>query len=356
MRLRLAAILVIALSACGGEMADEEILRADEEHQAERGVANFERLVERYRTTHVARGAHAKGHACLKAELTVDPDLPSALRHGVFALPGQRYKAWVRFSNGHFDLDISADGERDARGMAIKLLEPPGDPLVRAANGPATQDFLLTNSPVFFARDIAAYNDLVAAPEDFLGYFLPGWDPREWRIREFVSALRTLGDPPVSLLDEQYFSVTPYHLGPHTVKYATRACTPATAGELPESVAKNYLASELAARLAEHAACFEFLVQRHRSGAGLSIEDPTVEWPEAVAPFEPVARLDLPKQAVADGGASGFCENLAFAPWHALPAHRPLGQFNRLRKHVYPASSNYRHAENGTDIPVQLDW
>ena len=56
-------------------------------------------------------------------------DIQSDYRHGVFSQPGKRYKSWVRFSNGHYDLKTSNDYKNDARGMALKLMEINGQPL-----------------------------------------------------------------------------------------------------------------------------------------------------------------------------------------------------------------------------------
>ena len=49
--------------------------------------------------TMARRAVHPKAHGCVKAQFIVDPDLPAAYRVGVFATPGKRYPAWIRFSN-----------------------------------------------------------------------------------------------------------------------------------------------------------------------------------------------------------------------------------------------------------------
>ena len=40
---------------------------------------------------------------------------------------------------------------------------------------------------------------------------------------------------------------------------------------------------------------------------------------------------------------------VSVTPWHSLPAHRPLGGINRLRKIVYREISKLRHQLNGAD-------
>jgi hypothetical protein len=40
-------------------------------------------------------------------------------------------------------------------------------------------------------------------------------------------------------------------------------------------------------------------------------------------------------------------EVLAFNPWHAVAAHRPLGNIMRARKRAYAESAGYRRKMNG---------
>ena len=83
----------------------------------------------------------------------------------------------------------------------------------------------------------------------------------------------------------------------------------------------------------------------------MPIEDPSINWKESDSPFITLATINIPIQEFDSEEQVAFCENLSFAPWHALPEHRPLGQLNRLRRHAYPASSGYRHEQNQARIP-----
>ena len=150
--LTITGIICILLYACSSDetASTEEVFHQDEAQQAEIAVTNFKKLLDDYKTSYVARGAHAKAHGCVKAQFNVSKQIEDRFKHGIFSQAGRQYKAWIRFSNGHFDLSISKDSKKDARGLAIKLLHPPGEPLQVAVNGVPTQDFLLTNSPVFF--------------------------------------------------------------------------------------------------------------------------------------------------------------------------------------------------------------
>ena len=77
----------------------------------------------------VLRGVHPKSHGCFRAVFEVRQDIPEALRIGLFAEPGKRHAAWVRFSNAAIKVahDLgSAKPEQQrngSRGMAIKVLE-----------------------------------------------------------------------------------------------------------------------------------------------------------------------------------------------------------------------------------------
>ena len=349
-------LLITACSDNAGPASVEEIYQPDEAGQAEESVANFEKLLENYKTTYVARGAHAKAHACVHAFFDVNHYIEPSLRYGIFAKPGQQFKSWIRFSNGHFDLSVSKDQKSDARGMAVKILEPPGKPLQVAANNVPTQDFLMTNSPVFFIKNISDYNALVAKPEALLGFIFSGWNPFNWRIDELFLAKKTLTPPPVSLLSPQYYSITAYKLGPHNIKFSARPCAGQEINAEMDETDPDFLRNNLQQELEAGEACFDFMVQLQNQEKKMSIEDPTVEWKESDSPFIPVARISIPAQIFDTPEQMAFCENLAFAPWHALPDHRPIGQFNRIRQHVYPASSNYRHDHNRTQVPEDLTW
>ncbi len=352
-------VLLFGLLSCSDKQpaSTEEIIQPDEAQQAEQAVNNFEKLLENYKTSYVSRGAHAKAHACVHAYFDVNKDLGAEQRYGLFQEPGKRYKAWIRFSNGHFDMSVSKDQKSDARGMAIKVLEPPGTPLQIAANGIPTQDFLMTNSPVFFIKNIHDYNQLVAKPADLSGFIFDGWNPLNWRIGAIFLAKETLTPPPPSLLQAQYFSITAYKLGPANIKFSAKPCKSENIQATGASATDpDFLKDELKSELTRGEACFDFMVQYQKPDKGMSIEDPTIEWKQADSPFIPIARVTIPAQEFDSPEQNKFCENLAFAPWHALPEHRPIGQFNRLRRQVYPASSNYRHEHNKTRVPESISW
>ncbi len=357
-RLAFPGLFFIFLSACSSDetASTEEVLFEDEAEQTEVAVTNFKILLDNHKTNYVSRGAHAKAHGCVKAYFKILDKIEERFKYGIFDQPGKQFKAWIRFSNGHFDLSISKDSKSDARGMAIKVLEPPDEPLQIAANGIPTQDFLLTNSPIFFIEDIYAYNKLVEKPDDILGFLFNGLNPFKWRIREIKLAKQTLTPPPPSLLSPQYYSITAYKLGPHNIKYSAKPCQTQSDIAIDENTDPDFLRKDLVAKLEQGGACFEFAIQMQKPEKNMSIEDPTVEWKESESPFITLANITIPAQIFDTTEQQMFCEDLSFAPWHALPEHRPIGQFNRMRRAVYPASSGHRHAQNNTNVPTSLGW
>ena len=355
----IALVLIGALAACTDADVSQEVFRDDEGEQAAATRAGFQKLVEDYRTGYVARGAHAKAHACLRSYFDVLEDIRSDYSYGVFSQPGRRYKSWVRFSNGHYDLKTSNDYKNDARGMALKLMEINGQPLEQSDADSATQDFLMANTPVFFVRNMPDYNYFVANPENLKAFFFPGWNPFNWRIREVLAGKRVLSSPPASLLDPAYYSITPYRLGPRNIKFSARPCNsrPDRVPVIDEDTKPDFLREQLQEELAGTGGCFIFQVQVQQAGnADMSLDDATREWSEEDAPFIPLATITIPRQDFSGAEQAQFCENLSFAPWHSLPEHRPLGQLNRLRRHAYPASSGYRHEQNKAPIPDALAY
>lgn len=72
------------------------------------------------------RQVHTKMHGCVKAAFTVLPGLSPELRVGVFKEP-LTYPTWIRFSNAN--TIVHPDKKKDVRGVAIKLMNVPGEKL-----------------------------------------------------------------------------------------------------------------------------------------------------------------------------------------------------------------------------------
>ena len=289
------------------------------------------------------RGFHVKSHAVARGEFTVLPDLPAAARHGVFAA-ARSFPAWVRFTNGFSA--ARPDWAPDLAGLSVKLLGVDGAKLLAGEEGAATQDFVALNQPYLPADNaaqlmmisISAANVLTAPLQliDGLGIahalkvmaWTLGWTPRRLRLR--------------SVATEDYFSVTPICIGPHAVKFKWQSRQAALPPRRSDSW-RNYLRDDLRRRLAAGDLRFDFLAQFYADAARTPI-DGAAAWPEPAAPFLRLAELRIPacdldsEQARHD---ERMVNGLSFNPWHAIAAHRPIGNIQRARGAIYQASARY---------------
>lgn len=301
------------------------------------------------------RDAHAKPHGCVRATFDVEPGLPNALRQGVF-VPGKRYQAWIRFSNGASE--INPDKDRDARGMAIKLTGVAGEKILAEEKDAKTQDFIMINHPFFF----------VDSPKQYLG-MLKGFHEKiisekpnalnklaaasQLGLHNTRLALKISGTRIANPLYEQYWSMTPYRLGVGPGRKAIKFFAKSCSDDKPKAPSffsrpdADYLQKTMAHTLSSGDACFNFYLQMFKDFASTPIEQSTVEWKEDAAPPVLVAKITIPAQQFDSSAQMTFCENLSYTPWHALPEHKPLGAVNRARRVVYTAVSKARHGLNG---------
>ena len=281
------------------------------------------------------RDAHPKAHGCVKARFRVRDGLPEKLRVGLFAQPHD-YEAWIRFSNG--SPGPQADQVGDARGMAIKVMGVEG-------SASTTQDFVMINGPAFFVRSVSDYIAFTTA-SPLWHFFVPSWNPFKIRWREFRNARAitqaTVTDP----LDIRYWSETPYLFGTTAFKFSAKPTGASKADDANAS--PDRLREAMKLHLSEASASFDFMVQLRGDADAMPIEDSAIEWDASDAPFVPVATIDIPKQDFDGAEQRALCENLSFTPWHGLPAHRPLGGINRVRRSIYEAVSRLRHELNKT--------
>ncbi len=332
----------VAASAPTGEYAPP-----GETAAMQRIVNSFQTVVAREfkQSRHANRDAHAKGQGCVHASVAVRGDLPSALRHGVFAA-AHTYRAWIRFSNGSGE--IQADNVPDGRGMAIKLTGVPGAKLI--PDEKYTQDFVMIDFPVFFVPDVAQYELLASAIEQGHPQAFFASHPESAKIAGEASS-----HPTHDMLANRYFSMTPYRLGATYLKFDALPISCATGAALhPASLSSsensNYLQSRMETDLARAPACFALQLQPRTDPASMPIENDSIVWDETKAPFVTAAIVTIPQQHFDSLQQQSFCENLSYSPWHGTTDFRPVGGINRLRLFVYRAISQLRHRLN--DAPT----
>ncbi|MFV5374227.1 catalase family protein [Acinetobacter calcoaceticus] len=300
---------------------------------------------EQYTAGNALRDAHPKAHGCVRAEFHVSKNIPAQFAKGIF-IPDQSYQAWIRFSNASNDAS-SADIDKDARGIAIKLLGVSGEKILESEKQATTQDFIMINHPVFFANDAKRYLSFINDVNSH-NMIRKLHIPFALGFKGTMNALGARNSQIANPLYARYWSMVPYQLGlgndRQAVKYSVRACS-ATANNLPKNPSHDFLREALKNTLQQTDACMEFLIQPRTSNKML-VEDSMTEWDEKAAPFYQVATIHIPKQNFDTPEQNKFCENLSFTPWHALPAHKPLGAVNRMRKVIYENISRVRHDMN----------
>ena len=174
--LALTGVFTLGSAALGAAEADNafETIPAGEADQIEATAAIMMQLQDKRQKNDLTqngqllRGVHPKSHGCVRAEFTVNSDISPQYRVGLFANPGQKYDAWIRYSNAAAlrEDDLKAppikvgmppsERENGSRGMALKILDVEGSFLSKD-NGQQTQDFLMINTPEFAFSDVRNY-------------------------------------------------------------------------------------------------------------------------------------------------------------------------------------------------------
>ena len=298
------------------------------------------------------RGFHAKGTG-IRGKFQVRPDIPGHLQIGLFQ-PGAIYEALVRFSNARGE--VLGDLSKDQRGIALRVKTKPNQslsPIDRAD----IQDFLMTNTPVSFARSPLQFIEV----GEILLSGIAGVAPKLIKKYGFKETRRILGvflEPVISFKPLQmntYWSRTSFQFGEQAVRFLLRPSegmkTLSTGAQLSGVLRSllqggaqkdHYLREKLRDALQEGDVCFDFCIQLFVDDAKTPIEHAYIEWKESDAPPIPLATLVIPRQAL-DPELQQEMEHMAFNPWNTAEL-TPLGQINLARKNVYDASAVHRGA------------
>jgi len=288
------------------------------------------------------RGQHPKHHGCPKAVFRVRSDVPTELRHGIFAQEGE-YQAYVRFSNGR----AADDRKADAHGMAIKVLGVTGQKLIDGREHETAQDFVLVDSETFFTGDAADYVRVNWATMGKGIQKLTGWLSILLRPALLLRILQFVSKRPRSPFEARYFSTVPFALGPLVVKYVALPRNPIILGP---TQGRDGLAESLRTRLGSCGISFAFALDIQTDPVAQPVENPTIAWSTAGANRVVVADIILPRQPLDPSAPAA--ENLQFSPWHALSHHMPIGFINEARKPVYREMAKARHTRNGI-MPIE---
>ncbi len=298
-----------------------------------------------YQRGQFQRAGNTKTHGIVRGEVIVRDDIPSQLRHGVFAEP-RTFRAWVRFAGPGPDSppDIEDVG---VLSIGIKMMGVPGPKLLDDEK--FTQDFTGISAPTFTTPNVKENAKLQTAilKGTPLFYFINPFDSH--LLDGVMQGLwaRTQSSP----LETRYWSCVPYLLGEgQAMQYSVRPRLQSITRvpRLPLRPPDNYLREAMVATLARQDVEFDLLLHVQTDPHRMPIENGSVRWPEKLSPPVPAATLRLPRQKFDSLAQLAFASNLSFNPWHCLPEHRPLGNQNRARRRLYQELSRLRQAMNDT--------
>lgn len=321
-------------------IAEERELPGEQEIAREIADVMSRFLRREYAGAIAERAGNTKTYGVVRAYFEV-PELPPDLRVGIFRQP-RTYQAWVRFAGpGPRVVDDIIDN--GILSIGIKLMGVEGEKLLDDESG--TQDFTGISSPTFTTPNAA--ENLKLQRHLYRGtpilYFL---NPFDSHLLDFIMQgiySKAHGNP----LELPYYSCVPYLFGEgRAVQYTVR---PRVRGRtaVPRDPSPNYLREAMARTLGGEEVVFDFFVQFQTDAHRMPIEHASVIWPQELSPYRHVATLTIPAQTFDSPAQLAFARNLSFNPWHAIPEHRPLGNQNRVRRHIYRETARVRRDMNG---------
>ncbi len=297
------------------------------------------------------RDTHPKANACVKANVTVNRNLPDNLKIGF--LKGTSYKAWIRFSNAADH--VTADTEQDFRGMAIKMIGVSGERLPIPGDEDDTQDLLFIAHDAFFAGSPQHFHDFFAACVKGGGACDPMKNPYVlWHLLTHPrGAYNLLVGRKVypSIADIKWFSVAPFGFGDdtHLIKYSAFPAEQQT--QYGKHGTTPYYLQQRLENLLDPAGGghlrLNLQIQMRNDPASEPIENTLIAWSPKVSPWQKIATIDIYPQTFSTTAQQEFCERLTFNPWHGLKVHIPVGGINRARRDVMHAMQDVRLNANG---------
>lgn len=319
----------------------EERKLPDEEEITQEVTDQMSRFLRQRYTGKVAlRAGNTKTYGLVRGTFEILPGLADHLRVGLFK-ELQCYPAWIRFA-GPGPLATPDIDNNGILSIGIKVMGVEGKKL--SDDEKHTQDFLGISSPTFTTPNVA--ENLKLQREIYrntpIWYFV---NPFDSHILDAVMQglyARTHANP----LELRYYSCVPYLFGAgQAIKYCVLPRSGRTSS-IPKNPSDDYLREAMAGTLSDRDVYFDFAIQFQKDAHRMPIEHAGVVWPERLSPFITVATLCIPSQQFDSTAQLAFARNLSFAPWHALPEHRPLGNQNRARKRIYDITSKLRQEMN----------
>ena len=304
----------------------------------------------------IGRGTHVKG-VCVRAQFEVfdvaagrDRELAIRLAKGIFAKPGV-YPATVRFANA--DPNKNSDFKADVRSLSFSVDLTPES--AAADGGVGRHDFSMQNATTLPINDSIAFlatMKLLTASNPAAGLWSLPFKDKLRVLRTLILAQLQAHQTIEPYQQLRYWSTVPYRHGPiDVVKHSATPLPNNSAARLQRNN-PNGLQDELIRHVNEDSVMsgFDFGLQfldadrmtywGARRDANFWIENASVKWNEAEAPFHTVARLTLLSKSQLPPDA---CEATYFdVTGTSTPDSRPLGSINRARQPAEVASRKAR--------------
>ena len=316
----------------------------------------------------LGRGTHTKG-VCVRAAFEVfdvgarvtDPALSARLARGLFAKPGV-YPATVRFANAAST--ITPDSDPDVRALSFAVSVPAG----AIGADPVRLDFSMNSAPAFPINDAHAFAALMRVLSangvfgrlralltlsfaDLKGVFL-----------SLLRGVKQQRQPVRPYQQIRYWSNVPFlHGADEAIKYSAMPAPDNAGGPIEKgaSVLRDDLLRSVAGSGPQ--ASFDFALQLLEPARmtlkgqtrepSFWVENASVEWPEAQAPFHVVGRLTLlPDSELSPPECEGWAIDVTK---YALPEHRPIGSINRARWVAESASRKARLSASALPAPAK---
>jgi len=332
----------------GLKIAEERLLPGEEAY-LDSIVDSFEKQMRLlWKPGLFERGGNTKTHGIVRGEFIVHDHLAGEFRHGIYAAPGRKYPAWVRFSGPgpYITPDIDDIGFMS---IGIKLMGVPGKKLMDEEK--FTQDMFGVSTPTFVTPDTKANAQLQiqSFKNAQIFYFV---NLHQSHVLDFIMQglwTKTQSSP----FEAPYFSCVPYLLGEgqamqYSVWPKSKRRTPIP--RLPLRPPDDYLRNAMAATLAKEAVDFDIRLQLQTDPYRMPIENNAALWPVKLSPRVSVATLHLPTQKFDSPAQMDFARKLSYNPWHCIAEHRPLGNQSRARRRMYDTLSRLRHTMNGVPL------
>ena len=264
------------------------------------------------------RALHRRQVAGLSGSVSINPDVPDFVKHGVF-IAGAHYDCLIRLSDAGWA--INPDAVPDIHGFAVSM---------RPVNGPGAlgfdtdrQDFLFTERSSFgfpTSREFGAVVKYGSQGQAALAkHFISEYGPVQGPL--VAAKLATSAVKPfLGFATATFNSLVAIRVGPYAARVQLK----------PRQTDRNVKAiigytDDVKNRLRSAALSYDLQLQFFVDEERTPIEDGSVDWPAQVSPYLTVGTLTIPQQDCDSTQGQQLAERIEadrFDPWAALEVHR----------------------------------